>query len=484
MKNIVVSKDIQPNQLQDLKKILSNEYPAVDFWEYEGSFLTIPGAHPFNMKYAQRYHEADMFFGSEKDCNESSIKGIKSEFKALEHIVFIVPERFTPPEDLPTEGIIITSKYQFIEIKKKTDNVSRETSKPEYERPAVHSEIEEDEVEEESTEPALVQPTIEHLQETVEAIEKKQDDKESASIGEKEHTVADLRDIRKEYEQKVIEYREFVNIPIWKKDRIKQKSIGVWSPMQRSGVSTFINNFAFFLAQYPIEIAVLEAISNKVKMKSLLSRYQALPAQWESYCSFISGAVQASQVRLNFNSVDFYPLDNANLNRKWDNTLIHYYFEGLKFYDVLMVDLPTGEMTPFTEEAVFHLDEVWILINNDVLELMEWKSYMKRILDGKKVKLIFNNFIACSEPNAIAEALEYPLITAVPTLHEEAIKNQYLKGPLYHQDGVAEKLQNSFSEILEYLAGNLSLNKKEPDVTKGRFGPQLFPKLWKKPERI
>lgn len=309
-------------------------------------------------------------------------------------------------------------------------------------------------------------------------------------------TLADVQDTQKEnfpnvnekkermrkekYEQKIIQLREYMVVPAWKKRKLDHKVIGVWSPLHRIGVTTFIMNFSLFLAQYSLSIGVIEGISHHLKLKSLLSRYSGNSnnQEWCSYASYLEDDGELDKVLWKFQDVFYFPLEERDLKYKWDVQLLNYYMEGLKFLDLLLVDLPTGKMAPYTTEILNHIDEIWIITNNEVMEFLEWKDYIHSTLPIHKTRIVFNEEIKESKPQKLAEKLEIPLLVSLPSLYYESAANAYEKYPLYLYEGVQEKLDKGFENILNSWTKHLKRNEQSR-VENSQNTIKNFLKRWK-----
>lgn len=286
---------------------------------------------------------------------------------------------------------------------------------------------------------------------------------------------------QQQYEERVISLRDSLEIPVWKKRKLESKTIGVWSPLHRTGVTTFAMNLALYFSQLSIPVAVLEGITKNIKMKSLLYKYNKKNANAYSYNAYLSNpSIKPKEVIWKYQGVHFFPFDERDIRYKWDNERIEGFINGLKFHDVVLVDLPTGEMAPYTLDSLQYIDELWVIINNDVLGIAEWKEYVASVIQPKvDVKLIFNEEFPFSKPKKVAEAIGFPLITSIPAVHEAVAQNHYEAIPLIEQAGVVEKLESRFLVILEHLVGE-EIKIQSKDTTEGKKLNQFVKrlKLW------
>ncbi|ALL11703.1 hypothetical protein BTXL6_10375 [Bacillus thuringiensis] len=260
---------------------------------------------------------------------------------------------------------------------------------------------------------------------------------------------------RKQFEKRIFNLRDHINIPVYKKKTIPHRAIGIWSPLHRSGVTTLSINLALYLSEYAFPIGVLESITPNMKQKSSLSLFSNMPKNWLTYSKFLNGEGKPEQVVWDIKGIHFYPFIEEDTELKWNEQRLEYFIEGLKFYDLLLVDLPTGKMEPYTEKILPHLDELWIIGNNDISGVLEWKEYIDKVIKSKiTCKLIFNEHLQFSKPDLLEIGLGIPLIAKLPSMHIEINKNQYKTLPLLEQDHVYNKLEPHFVKLLEQITGD------------------------------
>ncbi|PFA93040.1 hypothetical protein [Bacillus cereus] len=304
--------------------------------------------------------------------------------------------------------------------------------------------------------PAVKSDTVEHkeIEEHKEAVA--HDLKLTANgkpIDEQE--IKEYIDERKQFEKRIFNLRDYINIPVYKKKTIPHRAIGIWSPLHRSGVTTLSINLALYLSEYAFPIGVLESITPNMKQKNSLSLFSNMPKNWLTYSKFLNGEGKPEQVVWDVKGIHFYPFIEEDTELKWNEQRLEYFIEGLKFYDLLLVDLPTGKMEPYTEKILPHLDELWIIGNNDISGVLEWKEYIDKVIKSKiTCKLIFNEHLQFSKPDLLEIGLGIPLIAKIPSMHIEINKNQYKTLPLLEQDHVYNKLEPHFVKMLEQITGD------------------------------
>lgn len=241
------------------------------------------------------------------------------------------------------------------------------------------------------------------------------------------------------------------------------RTIGVWSPLHRMGVTTFIMNFAIFLAKSRLKTAVLELPSEVHNLKMELNRFTDTPKDWESYAYFIHSQ-KIKEPSKNYllpfkwfyENVAWYPLNRNDTSRiKWFYESMQYYIQNLNRYDVTLIDMPTGKMDKPTLWALEKIDELWILVDDNYQSICAYKTYIQQTLESYpnlSVKLIFNKYFKeFSRPNEISEKLGYPLLTVIPDMHKTIMKNYYENKPPIKKFKVKKELEPIFETLYKHI---------------------------------
>ena len=233
------------------------------------------------------------------------------------------------------------------------------------------------------------------------------------------------------------------------------KTIGIWSPLPAMGVTSFILNFSFFLAENRIHTAVLESLTSNHILKDWLLRYGSIPDKWVSLAQNLHADQAIGNSEWVYRGVKFFPLNTKDGKHQWNPDSFDAFYRMTGIYDVTLIDIPTGEMAAFTKESLRYLDELWILVDDRVQQLNSWKGYIKGIKDstGLDIHLIHNKAISASKPGIISEGLGSNLLAEMPPLWEETAKNYYQNQPLYFQVGVREKVQKPYLQLATHLIG-------------------------------
>lgn len=251
---------------------------------------------------------------------------------------------------------------------------------------------------------------------------------------------------------KEIDKRSF-RFGLWKNN----KTIGIWSPLSSIGVTTFVVNFAIYMAKKETQVAVVEALNNKQHLKNLLTGYNSMPKNWHSFAEILhtQSLNEAENVRWFYKEVMWLPLGDKDFKLEWDREMLHLYFETAKSFNFVLIDLPTGKMEPHTLDSLNYLDELWILVDNDYRKAYTWKKYIHNIINEHNVsaKMIFNHAYSFSRVDEIISYFELPLLSVIPSLHELANKSLYDSKPLIDYVKAAKQLKPSFERIILALLG-------------------------------
>lgn len=250
----------------------------------------------------------------------------------------------------------------------------------------------------------------------------------------------------------------------------KNQTIGIWSPKHQIGVTTLTANFAFYLAQNKIYTAVLEGLTTNYALKDWLKRYTPIPPGWNSFGSTLHTDKNNESVNVEwkYRNVLFLPLDTKDSQYEWNADSMATYMLSSNVIDVTLVDLPTGEMASYTRDSLHYLNELWIVVNDDHQDFVAWKSYIQKLQKevGIPIHLIFNKAYSFSQQKRLAKELNLPLITSIPGMEEEVLRNHYENIPLFFKESVQERLLTPYYEMASHLF-------------KGEFTPMISEDLLK-----
>lgn len=231
------------------------------------------------------------------------------------------------------------------------------------------------------------------------------------------------------------------------------RTIGVWSPLHRTGVTSFSFNYAFYLAENGIKSAVLEGLTDNYTMKDWLRRYGEEPDNWSSLASAIHSDQLTNETLWEYGDVRFFPLDQGDTNFDWNSNSLRYLIQTTNEIKATLIDLPTGKMSDYTKDSLTHMDELWIIVDDAIQETIAWKEYISGIKKQVDIpfQLIFNKEFPFSQSKRLAEELDVPLLVTLPSLHEETMRNYYENTPLYFQKEVAALLEDPFKLLTNHL---------------------------------
>ena len=258
------------------------------------------------------------------------------------------------------------------------------------------------------------------------------------------------------------------------------RTIGVWSPLHRMGVTSFTINFALFLAENRIYTSVLEGLTEQHALKNWLQRYSNTPTNWSSYAKAIHSDGHTNEAEWMYRNVMFLPLDTADSQFEWNALSLESYMTATNIIDITLVDFPTGKMTPYTEDSLHYINELWVLVDDATQETLAWKKY---IHDMRKkadipIYLLFNKTYEFSQVDRLSKELEIPLLTKLPALHQETMRNYYESIPLYEKKEVQEKILTPFSDLAKHLLGeDFVCNVKIPTTPKAKWTDKILKRL-------
>lgn len=267
--------------------------------------------------------------------------------------------------------------------------------------------------------------------------------------------------------------KEWAKLPHWE----HHKSIAVWSPLHRMGVTSFVINFALYLAKNRISVAVLEGLSNNYSMKDWLNRYTKEPENWMSFAKMLQ--TENSSVHNSnwtYKDVTFLPLSEGDSDFEWNAESLHSYMRTTNFMDITLVDLPTGKMAEYTLDSLSHINELWILVDDSIQDILTWKTYVDKLKENSNLQiyLIFNKSYSFSRDKVLSESLNLKTLVKMQSLHEEVMKNYYQDKPLILIDDVRAKLEPSFDKLKIHLVGEHTYSYHNENDTRINKWIKLF----------
>lgn len=230
--------------------------------------------------------------------------------------------------------------------------------------------------------------------------------------------------------------------------------IGVWSPLQRIGVSTFITTFSCYLGEHHSSVAVLEALNRYQQLYSTLSRWKAIPHDWHSFVEvLLNEDYHPESVVLQSHGVYWFPLGPNDWKYEWNPEIIQYYITNAKYFDVTLIDLPTGEMNEATLDTLEHCSELWIIVDNSYWPILEWSSYIHSLQSRIKIPfyLIHTRTYSFSQPEWLSKQMKIPLLGSLHPI-EEQVQQQYIQtAPLWKNPYVQKAWENEFRIMMLHL---------------------------------
>ncbi|UNL87428.1 hypothetical protein [Priestia koreensis] len=242
----------------------------------------------------------------------------------------------------------------------------------------------------------------------------------------------------------------------------KNKVIGVWSPLHRIGVTSFIVTFAMFLANERSQVGVLEAPSKAYHLKQILERYKSIPDGWNSFArAMFDPTIPATSINYIYKGVQWILLAEGDHELEWNTDALYHYVNSTRVFDFVLIDLPTGEIGEMYRPLLGQLDELWIVVDDSYLQIKAWKQYMDQMIKEYNLSsyLIFNKAEAFSQQTQLSEDLELPLLAALPPLYQELAKNQYENKPILTYESVLEKLKEPYTHLSNHVLKSSDLTK-------------------------
>lgn len=260
-----------------------------------------------------------------------------------------------------------------------------------------------------------------------------------------------------------------------------QLRVGVWSPIHRTGVSTFIESFAFFLSENHYKTVVLESLTKKFKLRQNLLRYTKQPSEWSSLVNAVNGEIEFGKTSWEHEGVYFFPLDSSYKNYTWTEETIAEYYLIEDTVQVQLIDIPSGELLESEETVFAHIDELWIMADDAYHEIATWKNVINEYKEKYQLpmKILFNKTQEHSKPKFVSKELSMPVIETLPDLYKKVTCNYYAKTPLYFAEGIREEYAECFNKLLEYLKYEAAIKQEVPKASLKKKMKQIQSKFLK-----
>lgn len=279
----------------------------------------------------------------------------------------------------------------------------------------------------------------------------------------------------------------------------RHKTVAVWSPIGRMGVTTFCINFACFLAENRMYTSVLEGVRSNVMLRHTLKRYMKQPENWKSYASCIretkvdaNGNVtldpQSVEVEWEYRDVKFIPLDDGDINLKWSQEMLQVYLTMPQLMDVTVIDLPSGEMSDISYATLVHVDTLLVLVDDAFQEIIAWKDYILYLKEyfNIEVQLVFNKAYPFSDVKMLQSQMELNVLATIPALHQQVMENYYHNRPILYNKLARAEMFPAFNVVAKHILGDefklyttAESAKTAFDLsTLRRFSPKILQRLF------
>lgn len=287
----------------------------------------------------------------------------------------------------------------------------------------------------------------------------------------------------KVFEDKYVRAYEILKLNYLYDKSMINKKVAFWSPLHTSDtVFHILFNFAIYLAYHDISVGVLEPISKYPSplLYLTLSQFCKKPKDWihpmEPY--FSEGDFNPSNAKWRYKNVDWHPLNNKILNKKWTSDDIAIYMEFISNCNVGLVILPEGRMDTYTKETLALLHEIWIFVDNRQ-HFHQWIQFIKEIENNYptlQIKLVHFDVIEEKHAKQIEEKTGYSVVSLIPPIHYEILKSQTMSKLLIEMKTAREKLEPAFQKMYDSLQlhSEQSLKKSQKMTTWHNLIPALL----------
>lgn len=246
----------------------------------------------------------------------------------------------------------------------------------------------------------------------------------------------------------------------------KRKKIAVWKPYENRTALHIIMNFAIYLAESGLNVAVIESLSREGELLERLSCYTEPPSGW---CNFMETVfnphkpIDKDKIIWRWNNVDWYPLTPAmNTNGvEWYPKDLDFYMSVLDNYDISFIYIPQATGIPIRPSdieilfAMRYANELWVFADNFFKITENKKEYIHELQNSyfniDRSYLVYTNCLDMKTAYNAERALEVPLLATFPFFeHEIYMNNHHGSELLMKNENVSSILLNEFKKMREH----------------------------------
>ncbi|PPA81288.1 hypothetical protein C4A76_23800 [Brevibacillus laterosporus] len=280
---------------------------------------------------------------------------------------------------------------------------------------------------------------------------------------------------------------------------IHHKTIAVVSLYNRAGSSFVVNNLAIALGQFDLPVGVLEGIQPMPKLYTFLGGKEQEPPFWKCWyhevkstrkvCKYLDREYILPLIQKGINwfyeNVNWIPFIPQTANKEYAlgvaESLTLYYTADE--WPLLFVDLSHDIDSGFSKLILEEADEVWIVLEPDLIQLGFMSERLKHISKLTKTNNLFT-IINKSHPYVEWKNLKYQLQRFEQYLNPEPLSIipfsvEFLKGGTFNPFAYLDKtskeiLIQSFLPLIKRMVKDKYVNKFVPTIEKGRKTKRFF----------
>lgn len=246
----------------------------------------------------------------------------------------------------------------------------------------------------------------------------------------------------------------------------KRRKIAIWKPYENRTALHIIMNFAIFLAESGLDVAVVETLSREGELLDQLLHYTDMPPGWYNFMETVFNPhknYDKDKIVWRWKNVDWFPLTpSMNTNGvEWYPNDLDFYMNVLDNYDISFIYIPqtTGiPIRPSDIEILFtmkYINELWIIADSFFKVTDRNKEYIHELQNSyfniDRSFLIYTNCFDKKRALNTGKALDLPLLAVFPFFeHEIHLNNVRGSKPIMTNENISKILLSEFQKMREH----------------------------------
>lgn len=230
-----------------------------------------------------------------------------------------------------------------------------------------------------------------------------------------------------------------------------------------TGVTFVAANFARFLGENDLPVAVYEPVSEKRVLFDLLNGEKEAPDHWTSW----SHQIQHNQTikkdtTWNRDGVKWIPVGHPPFSREWTIQDDQMLLRWVKQTPLVLADCSEKDDNERTRSLLAEADRVWVVMDCDPMKMNRSMERLQHLYHhaGQKLSIIFNRWLPSISLEEIKSYCQVwyqdhvksiPVLTYIPELGENATRVLWEGKMAWDDPQLRRQLRKSFKPLAEYI---------------------------------